>query len=210
MNLPMPLSKSEERIMIDRASTGDRSARNTLIEHNLRLVRQVATKYSNVVPDADDRFSIGCFALVKAVNSYNSLLNVNISTYITSCIHKQFITEYKKNNRKKRRVGDIMSLDTYVHDRSTGEPLSMYEAVPSTVDDPLAELLHKEQRGKVAAAVQGLTESQRDIIQSRYMSDPRVKQSELAKKYGMTQAWVSLEEKRGVRACKNSLEKYLA
>ena len=41
---PKPLSREEEAEMIERMQRGDRSAREKLIEHNLRLVAHIVKK----------------------------------------------------------------------------------------------------------------------------------------------------------------------
>lgn len=56
---PKPLSREEEAEMIERMQRGDRSAREKLIEHNLRLAAHIARKYTVPGYDADDLISIG-------------------------------------------------------------------------------------------------------------------------------------------------------
>lgn len=67
---PKPLSRDEEAEMIERMQRGDRSAREKLIEHNLRLAAHIARKYTVPGYDADDLISIGTVGLIKGVGTF--------------------------------------------------------------------------------------------------------------------------------------------
>ena len=61
---PEPLNQDEERIYLEKMKNGDISARNILIERNLRLVAHIAKKYSSTNIDQDDLISIGSIGLI--------------------------------------------------------------------------------------------------------------------------------------------------
>ena len=67
---PEPLSPDEEEKMIDAMLNGDKDARDTLIEHNLRLVAHIVKKFDNGKYDTDDLISIGTIGLIKGIDSY--------------------------------------------------------------------------------------------------------------------------------------------
>ena len=64
--LPEPLSKEEEIKYVELSMENDQTARNKLIEHNLRLVVFLAKKYDNTNTDLEDLVSIGTIGLIKA------------------------------------------------------------------------------------------------------------------------------------------------
>ena len=68
-NLPEPLTKEEELLYVKKAEEGDTQAKETLIEHNLRLVVFLAKKYENTKVDLEDLVSIGTIGLIKGVNT---------------------------------------------------------------------------------------------------------------------------------------------
>ena len=78
---PDPLNKIEEEKCIELLKAGDKSARNKLIEHNLRLVAHIVKKYENN-NDSDDLISIGTIGLIKGIDSYSKSHNTRITTYI--------------------------------------------------------------------------------------------------------------------------------
>ena len=85
--LPPPLKGEEERLMIERACTGDRKAKDKLIEHNLRLVVYVAKRYDNTTNcSLEDLISIGTIGLVKAIHTFKSDKNIKLATYASRCI----------------------------------------------------------------------------------------------------------------------------
>ena len=70
-SFPRPLRPEEERDCLERAAAGDLTARNTLIEHNLRLVAHVVKKYYTQSADQEDLISIGTIGLIKAVDTFD-------------------------------------------------------------------------------------------------------------------------------------------
>ena len=83
---PDPLSKEEEEKYVELAQTGDKEARNLLIEHNLRLVAHIVKKYEHRKEDADDLISIGTIGLIKGVDSFSYKHGTRITTYCARCI----------------------------------------------------------------------------------------------------------------------------
>ena len=101
---PRPLSPSREKECITRMLEGDEKAKDTLIEHNLRLVAHIAKKYSQA-GEQDDIISIGTIGLIKGVNSFNPEKNVQLATYISRCVENAIHTLLKLStiNSKSRQ-----------------------------------------------------------------------------------------------------------
>ncbi len=83
--LPL-LSGEEKEILFAKISEGNREARETYIEGNLRLVLSVIKRFSSANENADDLFQIGCVGLIKAIDNFNSELGVKFSTYAVPMI----------------------------------------------------------------------------------------------------------------------------
>ena len=79
-NFPEVLSEQEEKEYLEKWKNKDFAARNTLIEHNLRLVAHIVKKFENTKVEKDDLLSIGTFGLIKAVDSYNFETNTRLAT----------------------------------------------------------------------------------------------------------------------------------
>lgn len=91
---PDPLTKEEEEEYIKLAKTGDKEARNKLIEHNLRLVAHIVKKYDHKREEIDDLISIGVVGLIKGVDSYSYKHGTRITTYCARCIENATITSW--------------------------------------------------------------------------------------------------------------------
>ena len=92
-SFPKPLKKEEEREYIKRMSNGDETARQKLIEHNLRLVAHIAKKYASTPRvDSDDLISIGTIGLIKGVSSFDESKSTGLASYVSRCVENVTIT----------------------------------------------------------------------------------------------------------------------
>lgn len=99
-SFPKQLSKAEEQECIEKIAAGDTEARNTLIEHNLRLVAYIVSKnYPEYVrggqQDADDLISIGTIGLIRAAETFDYKKGSHFSTYASRCIDKPITSPRK-------------------------------------------------------------------------------------------------------------------
>ena len=101
---PEPLSAEDEKKFIDKFENGDLSAKDVLIERNLRLVAHIAKKYSSASNSIDDLISIGTVGLIKGINSYNSKKGVKLSTYISRCIENEILMYFRNSKKLNQEV----------------------------------------------------------------------------------------------------------
>ncbi len=92
---PDPLSLEEEEKCINEMLAGNQTARNKLIEHNLRLVAHIVKKFETKDTDTDDLISIGTIGLIKGIDSYNKEKATRITTYVARCIENAIYTYWK-------------------------------------------------------------------------------------------------------------------
>ena len=91
-SFPPPLKASEEQELFKRKMTGDKEARNKLIEHNLRLVAHIVRKYYLSHPASDELISIGSLGLIKAVDSFDPRNGAKFATYAAKCIQNAILS----------------------------------------------------------------------------------------------------------------------
>ena len=77
-SFPKPLKKAEEQHYLELAAKGDITARNLLVEHNLRLVAHIIKKYYQNCGGQEDLVSIGTIGLIKAINTYDISKNIKL------------------------------------------------------------------------------------------------------------------------------------
>ena len=85
-SFPQPLSAVEEKMYLTNLKNGDASARDVLIERNLRLVAHIIKKYYSNARDQDDLISIGTIGLIKAVSTFDGDKGTRLATYAARCI----------------------------------------------------------------------------------------------------------------------------
>lgn len=94
--------KSDETIeLLKRTKQGDMEAREKLIAGNLRLVLSVIQKFINRGENVDDLFQVGCIGLIKAIDNFNTDLDVRFSTYGVPMIVGE-IRRYLRDNSSVR------------------------------------------------------------------------------------------------------------
>ncbi len=103
------LSDSEKRELLLRSKAGDAEARRELICGNLRLVLSIIQRFINRRENLDDLFQVGCIGLVKAVDNFNTALDVKFSTYAVPMIIGEIRRYLRDNNaiRISRSVRDL-------------------------------------------------------------------------------------------------------
>lgn len=95
------LKNEETRALLLKAKEGDQQAREELISGNLRLVLSVIQRFSNRSENADDLFQVGCIGLMKAIDNFNTDLDVKFSTYGVPMIIGE-IRRYLRDNSTMR------------------------------------------------------------------------------------------------------------
>lgn len=106
----LPILKAEEKEeLFRRIKQGDEEARELYIKGNLRLVLSVIKRFSNSSENMDDLFQIGCIGLIKAIDNFDTTLNVKFSTYAVPMIIGEIRRYLRDNNsiRVSRSLRDI-------------------------------------------------------------------------------------------------------
>ena len=78
----LPLLKQQEKeALFVRIKEGDNEAREEFIKGNLRLVLSVIKRFASSNENVDDLFQIGCVGLIKAIDNFDTSLDIKLSTY---------------------------------------------------------------------------------------------------------------------------------
>jgi len=103
------LSDDEKQELLIRTKSGDMSARQALVDGNLRLVLSIVGRFANRGENLDDLFQVGCIGLIKAIDNFNTELDVKFSTYAVPMIIGEVRRYLRDNNtiRVSRSVRDL-------------------------------------------------------------------------------------------------------
>ena len=107
-NLPL-LKPEENKELFEKMKQGDEEAREKLIEGNLRLVLRVVQRFRGKGENADDLFQIGCVGLIKAIDNFDTSLDIQLSTYAVPMILGEIRRYLRDNNsiRVSRSTRDL-------------------------------------------------------------------------------------------------------
>lgn len=202
--LPPPLTKGEEESLVMLSNKGDMSARNKLIEHNLRLVVFLAKKYDNTMYDLEDLVSIGTIGLIKGVKTYKLDKNIKLATYASRCIDNEILMFLRKNKKRKTEISfeDSINLD------SEGNELHL-EDVFGTEDN----IVEKEYESIVDKEclineIENLSKRDKEILILRYGLNNKKEytQKEVADMLGISQSYISRIEKKAIKRLKSLMK----
>ena len=117
------LSALQAKELFRRYRDGDESARELLIEGNLRLVLSVIKRFENRNEDMDDLFQVGVVGLLKAIENFNPDLDVMPSSYLCPMISGEVRRYLRDNNtiRVSRSLRDTAYRALQVRERLTAE-----------------------------------------------------------------------------------------
>lgn len=191
--LPQPLNKEEETAALIALEDGDEEARNTLIEHNLRLVVYIAKRYESNPIFMEDLISIGSIGLIKAVNTFKRDKNIKLVTYASRCIENEILMFLRKKSRRKLEV----SFDEPLNVDYDGNELLLSDIMGTEDDIVTKEFERKENKRELLDAMKCLKERERQILQMRYgIEHEELTQKDIAQRLGISQSYISRLEKR--------------
>ena len=147
------LTTDEKRDLLIKAKSGDTVARTKLIDGNLRLVLSIIQRFTNRGENLDDLFQVGCIGLIKAVDNFNTELDVKFSTYAVPMIIGE-VRRYLRDNTSIRVSRSIR--DLAYRALQAREQLAANMSKEPTVDD-IAKALN-EKREDVAEALEAIVE----------------------------------------------------
>ena len=192
--LPPPLKGTEEQQALEALEQGDEQARQTLVEHNLRLVVYISRRFENTGINLEDLISIGTIGLIKAIGTYRLDRKIKLATYASRCIENEILMYIRKMAGRKTEV----SLDEPINMDGEGNELLLSDVL-GTEEDTITRAL--EEDVDICVLRQALTtlpDRERLIVQMRFGLEGHREQTqkEVAEQMGISQSYISRLEKR--------------
>lgn len=203
--LPPPLSKETEQRLTEELQNGNTSARDKLIEHNLRLVVYIAKKFENSGVNIEDLTSIGTIGLIKAVNTFRLDKNIKLATYASRCIENEILMHLRKVNQQKTDI----SLDEPLNVDWDGNELLLSDVLGSDGLEINDNIEHEDEKRILHSCMNGLSRRERLIMNMRFGMDGKKEhtQKEVADILGISQSYISRLEKRIILKLKKDIER---
>lgn len=204
-SFPKPLSPEDELDCLIKMKKGDKSARDKLINHNMRLVAHVVKKYSGAA-DTDDLISVGSIGLIKAVDSYELNKGTQLATYTARCIENEILMLLRANKKHKN---DVYLSDPVGTDKD-GNELSLMDLLSEKEDTVFAKVDKSIEREKFLQFIKGvLTEREYTVLCLRYglKGSRNYAQREVAKFLKISRSYISRIEKKAIDKLKEVVKK---
>ena len=201
--LPPPLKGTDEQEALELLESGDESAKQLLIERNLRLVVFIARRFENTGVNLEDLISIGTIGLIKSINTYRRDKNIKLATYASRCIENEILMHIRKISSQKAEV----SLDEPINMDYDGNELLLSDILGTDEDMILRPLEDDVDLCVLRQAVKELPEREREIVVMRFglYGHKELTQKEVAQYMGISQSYISRLEKRIMSKLKKEL-----
>ncbi len=192
--LPAPLKGRDEQDALEALERGEERAKQSLIEHNLRLVVYIARRFENTGINLEDLISIGTIGLIKGVNTYRRDKNIKLATYASRCIENEILMYIRKTACQKVEV----SLEEPINMDYDGNELLLSDILGTDEDMILRPMEEDVDLCVLRQSLSELPEREREIVLMRYglYGRKEMTQKEVAEIMGISQSYISRLEKR--------------
>ena len=203
--LPPPLSREEEAEALKKLESGDFQVRQSLIEHNLRLVVYIARRFENTGINVEDLISIGTIGLIKSISTFRADKNIKLATYASRCIENEILMYLRKNSNTRTEV----SFDEPLNTDWDGKELLLSDVLGTDNDVVMRPMEEDVERQLLHTAVSHLNRRDREIVSLRFgLGGCReLTQKEVADRMGISQSYISRLEKRIMSRLKRDIVK---
>ena len=203
--LPHPLDAETEALLLRKIADGDNEAKDTLVEHNLRLVVFLAKKFENSGLDMEDLVSVGTIGLIKAINSFKVEKQIKLATYASRCIENEILMYLRKLSKRKQEV----SLDEPLNVDGEGNELLLADILGTDTDAVYTQMETQVERQLLNEGLSRLSKREQQIIEMRFGLDGNEErtQKEVADMLGISQSYISRLEKKIISRLKREIGK---
>ena len=184
----------EEQRALEALQRGEEQAKNTLVEHNLRLVVYIARRFENTGILLEDLISIGTIGLMKAMDTYRLDKKIKLATNASRCIENEILMFIRKTAKEKTEV----SLDEPINLDGDGNELLLGDILGTEEDVVFKPLEEDVDLCVLRQSLRELPHRERELINMRFGLEGRreLTQKEAAQRMGFTQSYISRLEKR--------------
>ena len=193
---PRPLTEAQEKEYLAAMHNGDESAKEKLIEHNLRLVAHIVKKYYNATGDSDDLISVGTIGLIKGISTFNPEKGARLSSYASRCVENEILMYFRQSKKTQQDISFNEPIDT----DKDGHAITLIDIIPqddTIVDDIDIKIKSEKLIGYMEDC---LDKREFKIICLRYglTGYNELTQREVAKLLNISRSYVSRIEKKAL------------
>lgn len=199
-----PLSQDEESRYIKLCKSGDKAARDKLIEYNLRLVAHIVKKYQAPNRSLEDMISIGTIGLIKAIDTYDDKKGNRLVTYAARCIENELLMRLRQERKEAREI----SLYEPIGTDKEGNEISLIDIISIDEENVLKDIIVSDNIGRIKDIFFSVLDSrEQKVIILRYglFGYDEFTQRDIAKLLGISRSYVSRIEKKALTKLKSAM-----
>lgn len=203
------LSENEIYNLILACRSGNLKARDLLIEHNLRIVLDIAFKYAKSIKEpVEDLLWIGVEGLLKAIYSYDSNKKTKFSSYAFNCISNHYNNYYKYLKYSKRNDDNVVSLQTTIVKSDRENDIQLQSALRNDDESVEDQVIKKIEFEELLDKLQLLSPRERDILLLRYgvYNGKCYSLNEIAKLYNVSHQRISQKQQSAIKKLRKIYE----
>lgn len=205
--LPNPLESDEEQQYLIRLQNGDITAKNELIERNLRLVVYIAKKFENTGVELEDLISVGSIGLIKAINTFKMDKKIKLATYASRCIENEILMHLRKISKQRKET----SLEAPLSFDSDGNELLLCDIIGIDADEVYKDIEINAEKEMIYHVLDKLNEREQKIVCMRFglRGEKEKTQKQVADSLNISQSYISRIEKKILGKMKKSISKMI-
>ena len=203
--LPAPLKDDLLYEYIEKAHNGDQAAKETIILHNMRLVKHIAYKFNNTPYDSEELMSIGYIALIKAIDTFDTKKRVKFVTYSARCIYNEILMFM----RKEKKYMSNVSLNECLKSDYGRNKFKFEDTLIDEKANFVEEIEIYDTYKLIRKLVNELPDRDKEIVQLYFgfTTNKVYTQMEIAQKFNISQSAVAKLIKKNVKNIKKELIK---
>lgn len=193
LNLPEPLSAEDEKDALTRLKVhNDQSAKDLLVEHNLRLVLHIVKGFLNTGVDGDDLFEIGTIGLMKGIDTFHIEKEIKLATYTSRCITNEILMYLCKFNKDSYYM---MSIEEPVSTDHDGNELTINEFLSDPKDEEAIYQLEAIEYASAILSISLYSLPTNRLIIILYTLSEMITQREIGERMSLSQSYISRIQK---------------
>ena len=199
-----PLSQDEESRYIKLCKSGDKSARDKLIEYNLRLVAHIVKKYQAPGRSPEDMISIGTIGLIKAIDTYDYSKGNRLVTYAARCIENELLMRLRQERKEAREI----SLYEPIGTDKEGNEISLMDIISVDDENILHSIIVSDNISHISDIFFSVLDArEQKVIALRYglFGYDELTQRDIASLLGISRSYVSRIEKKALSKLRNAM-----
>ncbi len=198
---PEPLPPEKEKKYLLEMKEGDKTARNILIKHNLRLVAHIVKKYNSNHTDNEDLISIGTIGLIKGINTYDNSKNTKLATYVARCVENEILMHLRSTKKLNQ---EILLQETIGSDKE-GNEIRLFDVLENDEESVIDKVEQNVNKEKLYNKLNFLPQREKKVLELRYglFNGDQLTQREVASILGISRSYVSRIEKKAIEDLTN-------